>query len=122
MYTLLYNRLTGWLWFAIGVWSLFSPNIGDYIQLAKPETVIALGLGLLGMLGARSAHRNQVITCGILTISNVLLLSLSGAPFAPTVFAPTPFEGMLQFLCVLWGCYCLVQQLRIWIQGIKHPA
>lgn len=115
MYVALYNRLTGWLWFAIGLWSLFSPNIGDYIDIARPETYLSLGLGLIGMYGARGGRlRNQAIVCGTLTVVNLACLVLIGTPMADVIFSPTPLEGVFRFLCVLWGIYCLYNEIRLW--------
>lgn len=122
MYVLLYNRLTGWLWFAVGIWGVFAQNIGDYILLTRPETYVSIALGLLGMFGARVQLRNQVIICASLTLINLIILVLASAPVGKTLVGPTPLEGVFRFLCTLWGGYCLYNEVRFWIVRQKQAA
>jgi hypothetical protein len=122
MYALLYNRLTGWLWFFIGIWSLFSRNMGDYILITRPETYISIAMGLLGMFGARVKLRNQVIICSSVTVMNLILLLLASSPLGQLIVSPTPLEGVLRFLCSVWGFYCLYNELRTWIVRQKTAA
>ena len=122
MYVLLYNRLTGWLWFAIGIWGMFSQNIGDYILVTRPEMYVSIALGLLGMFGARVQLRNQVIICTSLTLINLIILVLTSSPTGKALVGPTPLEGVFRFLCTLWGVYCLYNEVRFWIIRQKQAA
>lgn len=122
MYVLLYNRLTGWLWFFVGVWSLFSNHLGDYLRIAPVEAYVTLGLGLLGMLGARLKSRDQVIVCAALCLANLSMLIVSQTPIGGPIFEPTPMENVLQFLCFGWGIFCIYHEMSAWVQRLRQQT
>ncbi|MCL6487354.1 MAG: hypothetical protein K6T76_00230 [Alicyclobacillus mali] len=114
VYAMYYNRLTGWLWFALGALGLTRAPTGDYIHLTTPETGIALAAGCLGMLGARVTRRNQVVVCGILLLVYVAWLWLGASPRFNRWMSTTPLESVLRLLEALWALYCLAAELWGW--------
>lgn len=113
MYAMYYNRFTGWLWFTLGAWGLIAGG-SDYIQFTRTETMVALAVGLLSMLGTRFARRNQVILCSFLATLYASWMVVGSNPSNAGWVSTTPLEWLIRFLCVAWGVYCTVLEIWLW--------
>ena len=114
MYSPLYDRLTGWLFFFLGLVGIVIGHLGNYAQISQGEGLLLLILGLLGMLAARSRTRSAVLVAFIIGLFcffwGVLGVSYSNYWLGST----DPFETALRFVCGAWGLYVAVQDVFVW--------
>lgn len=114
MYASLYNRLCGWLFFALGMIGLTTGNIGDYLKVTGPESTAYIALGIIGMLAARSRRREAGVICFVLGLT--LLSSGLFGFFWPVSFLgfSEPAECALRTVAGCWGLYVAVSDLLTW--------
>ncbi|MDQ0189232.1 hypothetical protein JI721_11845 [Alicyclobacillus cycloheptanicus] len=117
MYTTAYDRLAGWVFFALGIVGVFTDHIGSYILLSPWETGLYLGLGLLGMAAARSRHR--VAALGALALGMVTFMWGIWDMAWPVSFLGTaePLETVIHIVAGLWGMYVAVHDVNVWRQA-----
>lgn len=117
MYAPLYNRLCGWLFFALGMIGLTTGRLGDYMKFHLPESIACVTIGVLGMLAARASRRGSVLACLLL---GVLLLTYGMLGFFRPMWLPggaEPLDNALRVVAGIWGIYTGVADVRRWIQA-----
>lgn len=114
MYSPLYDRLTGWLFFFLGLVGIVIGHLGNYAQISQGEGLLLLVLGLLGMFAARSRKRSAVLVALIIGVLCLLwgVLGLSSTSY--WLGSTDPFETALRFICSVWGLYVAVQDIIVW--------
>lgn len=114
MYASTFDRLVGWLLFAVGITGLFTQGIGAYVALSPWDTGIYLALGLLGMAGARSRLRVATLTAMVIGVF-LLLWGLWGLAWPVSVIGTAePLETMVHVVGGLWGIYVSVHDVNQW--------
>lgn len=115
MYSPLYNRLTGWLFFTLGIIGITLRHLGSYAQFSLNESLLLMGLGLLGMAAARSRTRNAVLSAGVIGILSLAWGVLGTMPTTSIWLGSTePLETAFRFVLGLWGLYVATQDVILW--------
>lgn len=114
MYSPLFDRLSGWLFFTLGLIGITMGRLGTYAKLSGPETVLSLALGLLGMWAARSRMRSSVL--GALSIGFFCIVwGIWGLVFPSGWLGTTqPVENAIRVVVGAWGTYVAVQDVMTW--------
>lgn len=117
MYSPLYNRLSGWLFFALGIIGLTAGRIGDYLKVTGLESTLYISIGVIGMFAARIRIREAGVTCFILGFS-LLVSGLIGI-FWPDSFLgfSEPAESAIRTIAGCWGIYAAVSDLLTWVHA-----
>ncbi|GMA51731.1 hypothetical protein GCM10025857_30880 [Alicyclobacillus contaminans] len=114
MYCPIFNRICGWLYFALGMVGFTSGRLGNYIHVSLAEAIAYTALGVFGMIAARLRWRDATMAS---VLYGILLLLWGFAGFAwpnwPYAQAD-PLEAMLRVLSGLWGMYCTVTDVLSW--------
>lgn len=115
MYSPLYNRLTGWLFFSLGIIGVTFGRLGSYAQLSLSESLLLLAFGLWGMGAARSRTRNAVLSAFLIGGLSLVWGVLGAVPSTSAWLGSTePFETALRFVLGLWGLYVAIQDVILW--------
>ncbi|OFW76549.1 MAG: hypothetical protein A2201_11455 [Alicyclobacillus sp. RIFOXYA1_FULL_53_8] len=121
MYSRLFSRLSGWLFFTLGLIGLTMGHLGTYAKFSGPETGLSLALGLLGMWAARSRMRSSVLGAWSIGLT-CMVWGILGL-FMPSSWLGTtqPLENAVRVVVGVWGLYVSVQDVMTWrnseIQG-----
>lgn len=114
MFSPLYNRLCGWLFFILGVLGLWTGQVGDYARMSPVDSFLSVALGLLGMAGARSRTRYAVTSAlglgFLLFMWGVWGLTVKNSWLGSS----EPAETALHLVCGAWGMYLSVQDVLQW--------
>lgn len=118
MYARTYDRIIGWLFFAVGTAGLFVHELGTYAVLTAPETVINLAVGLAGMAAARRRTRTCTVAA-TLAGAGLLLWGIWGLAWPRSVLGTAePLEVVVHIVCGLWGMYVSVHDVNEWRRSI----
>lgn len=114
MYTPLYNRLCGWLFFALGTIGFAIGHVGSYIRVSLAESILYLCLGFIGMAGARLRHRDCSLVCVQLGLG-LFLWGIAGFVWPRSVIGSSePLESAIRVVAGLWGMYAAVTDVLDW--------
>jgi hypothetical protein len=110
----LYNRILGWIFFALGVIGLLYGHIGEYIRQTLLESLLHIGIGLFAMAAARTRLRYAVVAALMLGIS-CFIWGMWGAAWPASILGTSePLEVLLRLLAGAWGMYVSVQDVLEW--------
>jgi hypothetical protein len=110
----LYNRIFGWVFFTLGFIGLLYGNIGEYIRLTRPESILHMSIGLLAMAAARTRLRYTVVAALMFGIATFMWGMWGAAWPSSPLGTSEPLEILLRLLAGAWGLYVSVQDVLEW--------
>ncbi len=114
MYARSYDRIVGWLFFAVGIAGLFVHHLATYAVLTGPETIMNLMVGLAGMSAARRRTRTSTVSATLIGVG-LLLWGIWGLAWPQSVLGTAePLEVVVHIVCGLWGMYVAVHDVNEW--------
>jgi len=122
MYTPIFNRLCGWLFFALGLVGFTTGSVENYIRVSTFEGIAYTAIGLLGMVTARLRHRDATFFS---LLFGLMLFGWGVAGFVwPVTWMGTsePLENAVRLVAGLWGMYASVNDVLAWRTSLARPS
>ncbi|GGJ01978.1 hypothetical protein GCM10010885_09030 [Alicyclobacillus cellulosilyticus] len=116
MYSVLYDRICGWLCVAAAVTGWVWGGVSHFMAITPAERLIYAAAGSLMILAARGRPRYAVL-CALWLGMGIFLWGLAGLAGlnANGVFRTTePLENALRFVAGGWGMVAAVEDALAW--------
>ncbi len=112
-----YARVTGWLYFALGVLGLFTDHLWHMFHVGGNMMYMHFIIGIIGITAARYGSIRQTrlyaITVGLLLLTWGAVGTLSPAWLDPY---PLPLENALHVITGIWGFYGIGNSMMNWVR------